>query len=292
MLISKNTIPMLSLSILLAGVTASVEASFTAVGVYDENTTQSNTVDTIATSDANTNQLSLSSFTTLVANAFSSGQGGVVNFDSGSLNGSATIGGTVPYSDNFDVLFDGGSKSLHVFDGSVTNPGSSPANTSGDYAGPGAFSGRTPISGSQFLVQSVNADFVFNLGTITGGDPGEVVTAIGGTILSRDYSVFSSGVSVTATVTFTDNTTASAVSTLSQGNGTDDTFFGFTAPSGLGITKFIIDLSNNAAYTGMDDLAFVTSVIVPEPGSISLLAAASLALMRRRRSRRATLCHR
>ncbi|QNN21360.1 PEP-CTERM sorting domain-containing protein [Planctomycetales bacterium ZRK34] len=265
-----NTIQMIMAMVAAALLSAGpTQAAFTAVGVYDENSVQTNAVDTVATSDANPNQLSLSTFTTQIAAAYAAGFGGVVNFDSGTLTDPNTSG-TYPVSDTFDVSYAGGAKSLRVTD-----------IESGDYTGPGSFSERTAISGSQFLAQISSSDFWFDFGAITGGAPGEAVTAVGLTVLSRANASFPQD--VTVLVRFTNDVVISIPSNIASSNGGDDTFFGIVAPEGESIVRVVVNISNNTAYTGVDDFAFITSIIVPEPGTCSLLVAGCAILLRRRR---------
>jgi hypothetical protein len=78
-------------------------------------------------------------------------------------------------------------------------------------------------------------------------------------------------------VTFSDLSTAVLTDTVTA-NTQDDTFFGFTAPAGVTITKLTIGAGTDN-YFAIDDLAFV----IPEPSAVLMGAAGMMGLMIRRR---------
>lgn len=253
-------------------------------GVYDENTVQTNAVDTEATT------LTSSAFGSMTQTAYTNGNGGVIDFDSGgTFDIEAPVNGT-PY---FNITFGSSNeKSVRV-----------ERTDGGGYTDPTSDDQRTAISGSLWMsargkggptnpngVSGDVTDFVFEFGDISGGATNEVISSIGATILSRDNDTLSDGVDFTATAYFNDGTDSGGVtSEISQSNGGDDTFFGITAPEGRWITKFVISPDDgtgldSTVFTGLDDLGFTTTVI-PEPASVLLLALGSLALLRRPRRR-------
>lgn len=255
--------------------TSQLRAAYTVnvVGTYDENTSRLNAVDHSATSDG-THTLSLSSFSTLVNQAFTSGYGGVINFDTGSA---FTVN---PYASNpSDALIAkygaNFTKSLQITNGSVT-----------DFVTGTDTSQRTPISGNRYLGKSGTAapgltlnnaggNFIFGFSQI------DQVIAVGGTLLSRAAN---QGV-LTGRVSFSDGSTDQTLFSQAASNGGDDAFYGFRVSDaqqsqGIYITQFEI-LLPSGQYRGFDDLAFV---VAPEP-SKSLLLLAGLAFVRLRRRR-------
>lgn len=259
------------------------QAAFIAVGTYDENSTQTNTVDTDATADGNTNQVGSATFTTDVAAAFSNGTGGVADFDSGTL----TNPDENDSSTNMDITFDSGSKSLRLT-----------RSDGGMYNGPGDLTGgtgTTPISGSDGILLAGSkkgatgddiTDFIFDIGDISGANahPNEKIVSFALTLLSRDNSSFTYPISITGLADLSGGGSVSVNTQMSQSDGSDDTFFGFTAPAGQWITRVEIEMPDGV-FTQIDDLGFTTTII-PEPASVLLLALGGLALLRRRPRRR------
>ena len=126
---SRVLLALAGLLILAVGPGASaLQAVFITGGVYDESI-QTNTIDVEGTLDANPFQVSSGTFTANVLSAFGTGNGGVIDFDSGSLTNVTTIDGS----------FSSGTKSISITNGI------------GTYFGIGAFSERTAISGNDFL---------------------------------------------------------------------------------------------------------------------------------------------
>lgn len=275
----KNTWTIVAAACLAAGATGA-HAAFTAVGVYDEQTFQANAVDAVAAANAGDEMKVVESseyndYKVTVATAFANGLGGVVNFDE---NRWSEIADGVA----FDASFDGGNKSLPItpsITGLVLQGNASAHVPISGGAGPA--DQPVGLPGGILLGGSTATSASFAIGALTGGDPLEIVDSIGLTMLSRasrDYGT------VTAMVTFSDSTTASASHAIgAPGAGNGDTFFGFVAPLGLSITDLSLTWSTTSGLPGFDDLAFTTTV-VPEPTSAAaLLGLGGLTMLARRR---------
>lgn len=259
--------PFLSFSSLLFSLFAGhADAALVMTAVQDyDSTNNSNTIDRYATGNAGT----YGTFASNVASAFTAGRGGVINFDTG-LTGSQS-GITTTYA--------GGSKTLNIGTNVDVNAQTS-ANITG-ISGTNLNTNSSPTGG--FLFQSTSTagqQTILTFDSITNGSPGEYVSEIGFTILSRINGGGSP--TITATVLFSDNTTASASASFTQTATGEDTFFSFAATGGRSITSLTIDYGGTGDLRrGIDDLAFIT---VPEPTS-ALMAGmfGVLGLMRRRR---------
>lgn len=245
-------------SILLLGNTLPAHADVLLDGDYDSTSTNPNQIDSVATNDANANELSLSTFESLVESAFLSQSGGVITFNSGEsiswVDATATPS-NIAFSD---------ATVLATIQRTVSGT---------DVVNDAATTDRTPISGTHTFGGATDYGFVF--------DAADQINAVGLTVISRDGQTAGTA---TITATFADinglNTQAVAASdTLAGGNATDDTFFGFTAPTG----KYLTELRIQTPYfTRIDDLGIVTQV--PEPGSLALsLLGSTLLLARLRR---------
>jgi len=234
----------------MSGVT---QAAFDTVGVYDpDDEPHHNQVDQSGTYDSHTgnagpeNVIDLAAFQALIGPAFDADGGGVVDAESasGGLDGQDIIA-------NFGVS---GTKSLTI------------SSTGGTlHRGSGGNSGnRLPTSGDGRFAKSSNGDFVFDIGAVTGGASGEVVTHFAGTLVYRDNRDMNP--QVTATFSGGGTVTAVADMLMDAPNNSKDTFFGFTAPPGEGIVNVTFDI---ASYTNLDDMAFITSafVVVSEKAS-------------------------
>lgn len=203
-----------------------------------------------------------------VSAAFTAGRGGVINFEVAENTAGTSL----------EASYASGAKTLNI--------------TASEAFSIQTFSGSTPVSGTFGLLlpsandSNDNATLTFT--GITGGEPGEAVTSVGFALLSRNTGTGTSDYTQTVTViaTFSDGSTATASDTINGANGTDDTFFGFTAPAGLSIASIGFDPALDArdSRTVIDDLGFVTSV-VPEPASASLVVLAAGGLLARRRRR-------
>ncbi len=212
---------------------------------------------TSATTTGTGNELSLSTFTTNISNAFTAITGGVIRFDSGSINSNTTISG-VTFNTISATYGTGQGKTLTITSGNGNWSVGAPAD-------------RTPVSstfalGKQGPGATIPFVFDFSIG----------LQQVGVTVLSRGGRTSDNG--ATVTVTFNDLTTSSKYDILLNANGTDNTFFGFIAPTGKAITK--LEFTPSPHFTSVDDLAFV----VPEPTTFALLfGSAGLLLTRRRR---------
>jgi hypothetical protein len=243
----------LTIALLLASASSHVFAAplvQDVVGVYDS-PNNSNTVDRTASGNVAT-------FTADVATAFGAGLGGVINFDGQNFNGLDDI------SARFGIGF---SKTLTI-DTSAPFNNQSSSNIR-------AISGTENVGTGQFLLAASGSQFyTFTIGEIVGGAEGEGVTQLGFTVLTRNGG---GTPSISALATFSDGSTFSSqafgftVTTTPE----QDTFYGFTAPAGTTIRSVQLNYgADGDLRRGIDDLAFITSVI-PEP-TTSLLAFFSL----------------
>jgi len=217
-------------------------------GVYDEDSSQPNTVDLIASNSS----VTIAQFKSDVANAYNQDFGGVI--DGSTLGTSYTYG----IDQNKMLSFNG----IQI-DAAVGLP-SSP----------------TPISGREAFSFSGTGTSHHYLSTkfgISNGIRGEQVVEIGLTVLSMsgvDYG----NVTLSAGAGFgLPNVTAA----LSQPTGEGDTLLVIKAPPGESFSFFTL------SYTGtlgpndrlwFDDLAFVTAQ-VPEPATLLLVASGVLVLL-------------
>ncbi len=124
------------------------------VGTYDENTTQTNTVDNITSGDTDQN-LTSTSFTPLVLAAFNANTGGVANFDD--------VTGNLLTNGSFDVTY--GTSQAKTLKVTVVGPTTLTAEAN-----------SIPISGLQHFGVS-QSNFTFNFS--------ETLSAFGITILQR-----------------------------------------------------------------------------------------------------------
>lgn len=238
-----------SLSLALIGLSVHANADLLLTSDYDSTTTNANQIDVSATSDGG-NELSFTTFETLVEAGFAAQTSGVATFDqTGDVITAST--GSMRFADN-SVL------------ATLTRTGNTEIQSGGG--------GRTPISGTRGVGGSNSYGFDFN--------EADQIIAVGLTILSRSGN--GSG-DTTITATFVDSDgnnseTISQSSFMSDSNGGDDTFFGFAAPTG----KFLDGITVTTPYfTYLDDLGVVT--LVPEPGSMGLVAIGATMIFARRR---------
>jgi len=257
----KSSLLAIVISICAMGLSQAVVVLNT-VGVYDS-TNNANAVDRVAAGS-----ISLTTFTTDVATAFSNNLGGVIDFNTGSINTQTGI----------DAKYGTGlGKTLSISTSSNYN-----IQTSNNIR---AISDTQSITG-HFLLDSTATQFsTFTVGSITNGSVGEVVTQFGFTILARNGG---GTPTIVVTATFSNATTASASAaftvTSTIPSTTEDSFYGFTAPAGKSISS--VQVNYGAAgdlRRGIDDIAFVTSVI-PEPSTFLMgLGGVSLLFIFRRR---------
>jgi len=222
------------------------QAAFDTVGVYDpDDGPHNNQVDQSSTYDSHTgnagpdNVIDLAAFQALIGPAFAADAGGVVSGESPD----DSLGSDDIIIANFGV---NRTKSVNF------------AATSGLSLGSGPSSGnRLPTSGDRRFSKpgGSGSDYVFDISTVTGGAPGEVITYFAGTLLCREnYRDLEPN--VTATFSGGGTVTAIADMVLDAPSNSKDTFFGFVAPPGEGIVNVNFDL---AGWTNLDDVAFITS---------------------------------
>lgn len=253
-----HALTLAALSLLLAAGTSQAAIVLNAVRDYDS-TNNPNTVDRFV--EGNADASSYSAFQSAVSSAFTAGNGGVLNFDlTGNQNNQRTITG------NF-----GGGKVLTIESSNEVN-----AQSSSNIPG---------ISGDRFLFESASSTpqvttYSF---TVSGGAPGEYVSQVGFTLLTRANA--GGNPTISASVRYTDGTFSDIASigfTQTASTNGEDTFYLFTAPEGKAIDQLIIDRGASGDFRrGLDDLAFIT---VPEPSALALGALGLLPLLRRRRN--------
>ncbi|MCC6679434.1 MAG: hypothetical protein IT445_00880 [Phycisphaeraceae bacterium] len=255
-----QSIPVALSCMALAFASTSVSAYYVTTGTYDADPNL-NDVDTSATFDG-PNTMSLATFTSLVAIAYNGNYGGVIDFDNGSLTDGNTIDARygISQANNITITDAAGT-------GNFTAPTTSPSTAiSGSNANSalGRTTNNHAFSGNSFY-------FTFN--------PADQVVAVGATILSN-LVIFGSGVgNVGGIARYNDSTSSGyTYSNVGNGNGADDTFWGFKAPAGKYITRFELSITNDV-YVGLDDLGFI---LIPEPASLLLLSALAPALLSRR----------
>jgi hypothetical protein len=261
-----GSIPLSTLA-LTAIACAHIRAGFTASADYDEQAGQTNTVDFSMAYSANATWttgigqtlgaaqiLNIATFEPLVESAAAAGNGGVIDFDAGTMDSTAS----------FTATFATGTKSI-VFT-------SHPA-TTGSY-NPGTDTGsRTPISGNTYLARSGSPHYDLELGGFTGFNTNEKVTAIAVTVLGRNGTGANSNWRVIGF--YTNGTDSGSSSTFrsintNTGNAISDSFAAIQAPPGYWITRIRIHSDNNV-FTSIDDLAFVTSTVDNPPLAPSIV---------------------
>ena len=244
----------------LVGPAACAAIVTTTSAVYDS-PAQANAVDQTATTPTAgiVALVSLNQFALDVAAASAAGTGGVIHFDD-------VAGPTASQQDIQARYGPGNTRTL-----TLTNPNYNGSTTAGagyqiDMAALDTI-GATPISGSIYLRSNGTNVHAFNFSS--------PLSEVGFTVLGR-----SAARSVTATVTYDDNSTGSigAVAIPATGTATD-TFFGFAAPTGRTIKSLRVD-PGPSDFIVIDDLGFVA---VPEPTSLALAGIAGLGLLTRRR---------
>lgn len=258
--------------ILLTAATAPAAVTFTTVGIYDENTTQANAVDTNASGNSLASLLTtdVAGFKPLIAAEFTNGTGGVINFD---LPNGSNANLTSGAAETIAASYAGGTKTLNITP--ATN------NTGGNFNYT-TFTSLTPISDSRGMIPTGSGHSSatrqrMTFDSITGGDALEGVTQVGFTVLSRAIGAQTvTAWAFTNGLTNTVDAFASLSTTISNTNGGDDTFFSFIAPTNKTITGVLIQYgtatSGDTRYA-LDDFAFITAIVVPEPASLTALAA-------------------
>jgi hypothetical protein len=198
------------------------------------------------TSTSIADQTNQTTFSTNVATAYSANMGGVVEL--------YATGGALTTAPAIVANYGSGKTlTLGITSGSAlaTSPLDAP---SGPATGNNCLS--APTSGSNM------GDVTFTMGAITNGVAGEAVTTFSFTLLAETAL---DGLTVTATATFSDNTTSVVTETVSRDrNGnppTDNIFYGFVAPAGKSITSVAITSNTTRGDTTyIGDIGFITSV--------------------------------
>jgi hypothetical protein len=191
------------------------------------------------------------SFTSAVSTAYAGNIGGVADFPT--ATGTSTIGYTNTY---------GPSNAKRVV---IT-----PSVTMQDITA-GTF---VPTSGAHGITSKTDASgYNLAIAVPTDGTTGatllEAVVQIGVTVLSRNNAAYP--LDIRATASFADGTSQSVTTNVNIGAGVDDTFFGFTAPSGTFITNIALASFSPGTTTpvanriGLDDIGFITASTVPPP---------------------------
>ena len=259
-------------SITIATAGTADAATFDAGGLYDEQVVSQNAVDR----DANPGYTAADASADVAA-ASLAGRGGVVSFDAAG-----------PLQDrDLTIAFAGRAKRFTLTRG----VGGDGANGY-DIAGRGPIGSRVAVSGGLgddglagtgddfFGAIDNDGDSIdFNFGNFIGFDDDEQIVTAGLTVLSRSEHVSRAG---TATAFFTDAGTASLRFDAGGGAQLRDSFVGFRAPAGRGITRLRFDFDDATNFTSLDDLAFTTTATL-EPASLAMLALAGPCLLGRRR---------
>jgi hypothetical protein len=246
--------------VVLLAALLSVILSHSALGQYNQATvsafaTGANVIET----DATTN--SAASFRTNVANAWTNGTGGVMNFPTAISLGTTLFRGTY-----------GNGKRLHITSSAIMQN-----ITSGTFTVLSTPNGTTtataaPASAHQdytltFALFSTNTDLPLI---------DETVKQVGLPILSRTAAGYPLDLRVTCT--FSDGSTQAVTSAIASGAGVDDTFFWFVAPDGAGINSLRLQSFSPGTSTpiadriGWDDCGFISgpATVTPQPQIVNL----------------------
>jgi hypothetical protein len=217
-------------ALFLAVFAASAAGQGFTVGVYDEQSTATNTVDRNATGSF----LTVSRFTGRVEEAFTRNFGGVMNGE--------IFSGTYRYGTAQQKI--------------ITLPSDLFIGIPGTQA--------TAISGTgSFSFESTSQTVPNRLtfGSIANGATGERVVDVGFTALS---SATWTTTSFQASAVL-DNGTVQSIPAISipQGAGLNDTFFGFSAPAGRSIARVDVTYTNTGGFTRVwvEDIGFKTAVV-------------------------------
>jgi hypothetical protein len=248
----------LLLTLLTFGLNSFGQTIFDQAAVADYNV-GANSVDKSATVFPN----DVTAFSNSVFAAYANEAGGVINLASAVAANTTVFRATYGPSN---------SKRLSVTSNRVMqNVGMPPA---------GSFTPTSPSAATTSAADQTSINLT--IGPIT--DPltdaellSESVKQIGITILSRTHATqYPSDIRVTAS--FTDGTTQSATANVGNVRGTDDTFFGFTAPDDQSITNLLLECfvpgteTPRATRICFDDLAFITSLtgFLPPPQIVNV----------------------
>lgn len=196
------------------------------------------------------------SFASAVAAAYNTNAGGVFDLPTTVANGTTVYRGTYGA--------DNGRRLVLTASVGMQNVGST-----GSLA---------PVSGGNATTSSADrSSYELRIGPVLDADTdlpvAEVVTRIGLPILARTHATYPCDIRVTAF--FSDGSTSTALANVGNPKGTDDTFYGFTAPETHAITNlllesFVTDTSTPVSTRiGWDDFGFITGPsFVPPPPAI------------------------
>jgi len=173
-------------------------------------------------------------FSNAVAAAFATNYGGVFDFPTAVASGTTVFRGT----------YAAGAKRLDITSSVTMQNSTSGGNTWFPVSRPNLTTSSANQS-SYNLAVGLPADAVTGLPL-----PNEAVSRIGLIILARTSVAYP--LTLQATASFSDGSTQVASSTIGNPRGTDDTFFGFTAPGDLAITNlqlrsFVLDTQTPVA---------------------------------------------
>lgn len=233
-----------SLAIGMVAMSQHTAAAIVTVGVYDENTGNTDTVDVVSTGSS----LDLAQTQSLVATAFANNLGGVWNFDT-AVTGEWEYG--TQYT-SFDLTY-GVSQSQTLGLSVTSGTGGITANNTAGNAISGAGQANLPGLGSRVWT------------------PGTALTMIAITTLDQGNTDRQGRL----VAKLQDNSTISTAFAA----GTTDTLHVLTASAANPIVQFTWDV-NATGYVRWDDLAFV---VIPEPSAALLGGMGLLLLLRRRR---------
>ena len=224
--------------------------NYATVAIYDENVFQANAVDATAAGS----NVTLVQFTADVAAAFAVNLGGVVNFDDG---------GAAPDTagDLFFTATYGAAQSSSLV---VTRTDSANNFNNNNNSAP-ALSGSATTNG--------NGNYLGLAGLAAwSASFSKPLSEWGITAISRGAErrgTLTIGLSNATSVVFPEETIGATA---------DDTFFGYKAPAGLGITS-VSWADGGSGFSRFDDMGFV--VAIPEPGAVGLALMALSALCAR-----------
>ena len=260
------------------------------IGVYDENTYQTNAVDSEVVPG------SLAAFKASMAAAYAAELGGVLSWDWPALNGGkyGTEAGeivgpfTIPY---------GVSQTNTLV---VTIPSNDKASAAPDAMMISGRSGNVGLtatsaqSTSSYWIDSVMYSQRYAaagiLGEIWIEFPAGLVAELGITALPAQGADGLAGAATRGgaaytqevTVTFSGGGTQTLTATMNNVGSAGDTFFHFAAPAGQTIVRMDGLDPAHTGMTGYDDLGLI---LVPEPATMSLLAIGGLGVLLRRKRR-------
>ena len=255
--IVRTLLPGVVLSFTLFSATNCFAYDQATVGAFNPGT---NPVEKSATTAPN----DLVTFSNAVATAFSTGIGGVFDFPALVGNPTTIFRGTYGIGDTKRLI--------------VT-----PSVAMQDVTASGSFIPSSPTHATTTTTDRTSFYLAIGpiLDAVTDGEiVTEFVTQIGFAVLARNVTG-GYPLDVKATVSFSDGTTQSATANIGTPKGTDDTFFGFTAPPDLSITNLLLESFATGTATPVstricfDDFGFITSAtaLLPLPQIVDIYPA-------------------